>query len=181
MTKTLKYISNFIQQTFKQVEKTHRSLFANLFINNGEVFITNTHYIIKFTTFIDPFEFSTVDCTNKYNKNFNDKTVKNCEDIYITEGNAAASAKSYTVTKQEFKDLLKSNKQAEFFNINGIYLSIKYLKRFYACNKSITFYHNRKDFYPVFFTGDKFNGVLAPMRKTDNCNKTIIYPVKGGE
>ena len=62
-----------------------------------------------------------------------------------------------------------------------IYLYVKYLKRFYACNKSITFYHNRKDFYPVFFTGDKFNGVLAPMRKLDNCNKTIIYPVKGGE
>ena len=193
MTKTLKYISNFIQQTFKQVEKMNRPLFANLFINNGEVFITNTHYVIKFTTFVDPFEFSTVNCTTEYNKNFNDKTVKNCEDIYITEGNAAASAKSYTITRQEFKDLLKDNKQAEFFNLNGIYLYVKYLKRFYACNKSITFYHNRKDFYPVFFTGDKFNGVLSPMYikyDTDTTVKTpdglkvaksIIYPVKGGE
>lgn len=183
MAKTLKYINNFIQQTFKQVQKMNRPLFANLFINNGEIFITNTHYVIKFNdnACIDVFNFSTVDCTTKYNKNFNDKTVKNCENIYITEGNAAASAKSYTITRQEFKELLKDNKQAEFFNINGIYLSVKYLKRFYACNKSITFYHNRKDFCPVFFTGDKFNGVLAPMRKLDDCNKTIIYPVKGGE
>ena len=195
MAKTLKYISNFIQQTFKQVEKMNRPLFANLFVNNGEVFITNTHYVIKFNdnACIDIFNFSTVDCTTEYNKNFNDKTVKNCENIYITEGNAAASAKSYTITRQEFKDLLKDNKKAEFFNLNGIYLYVKYLKRFYACNKSITFYHNRKDFYPVFFTGDKFNGVLSPMYikyDTDTTVKTpdglkvaksIIYPVKGGE
>lgn len=166
---------------------------ARVIDSRGEVFITNTHYVIMFTTFIDPLEFSTVDCTTEYNKNFNDKTVKNCENIYITEGNAAASAKSYTITRQEFKDLLKDNKQAEFFNIDGIYLSVKYLKRFYACNKSITFYHNRKEFYPVFFTGDKFNGVLAPMRikydtettvKTPDglkVAKSIIYPVKGGE
>lgn len=176
MKKTLSCINKFIEQTFKQVNNMHRPLFANLFVApEGDIYITNTHYVIKFKAFINVFDFSVFIDNTDANKKFYNKTITNFKSIFKQETDAAGERQRYTITRKEFKELLSSNKKAKYFNLHGIYLSVQYLRRFYACNTSITFYHNRKEFYPVLFTGDKFDGVLAPIHKTDNDAQTVIY------
>lgn len=152
----LKYISNFINRTFKDDSVKFRPLFHSLLIYKGQIYITNTHYIIKFNTFINVFEFP---CCQ------DEKLINNCDKLYCDTASQMLDngTKAYTFTRQQFKDLLPKDKRIKYFKIDDMYLSLAYLKRFFNCNKTITFYHNVKQFYPVFFTGDKFNGVIMPL------------------
>lgn len=153
---SIKALVKIAYETFEQCNKNyHESLAGTMKDAEGNLIVTNTHYIIR------PAD---KELFKALPQALNPVNADNISRI-IAEAAATRSVETnVTLNKKPFLSMCRLHKKAELVKIKDRYFSIDYIKRFFKASNTLTFYLGKKQYYPTYVVAENFDAVLTECR-----------------